>query len=253
MISPPRDIFSDALCVPAPKPPRAPVVDAMASMAEDDLAKAMTAATAPVKRSAAPNEFRKPILALLHANGGMSASDIGYELGLDPQSASNRMRGIIDHGLVSKRKSYCGPCGNFIYIYTISPIGMAELFPDSPQAQAAAEAKVLERKRNSLLLKTLRMIAENPMIKSANIQRRTKLHESTVNNHIRALKKSGWIASGDENRIRDTPWIVSPAGSDAIAHLQRAGGQPQREVGILQGDGAGRRVGPLAGKFKGVK
>ena len=202
MISPPRDIFSDALCVPAPKPHRAPVVDAMASMAEDDLAKAMAAATAPVKRSAAPNEFRKPILALLHANGGMSASDIGYELGLDPQSASNRMRGIIDHGLVSKRKSR-GPCGNFIYIYTISPIGMAELFPDSPQAQAAAEAKVLERKRNSLLLKTLRMIAENPMIKSAIIQRRTKLHESTVNNHIRALKKSGWIVSGDE--FRSTP------------------------------------------------
>lgn len=252
MISPPRDIFSDALCVPAPKPPRAPVVDAMASMAEDDLAKAMVAATAPVKRSAAPNEFRKPILALLHSNGGMSANEIGDELGLEPQSASNRMRGIIDHGLVSKRKSR-GPCGNFIYIYTISPIGMAELFPNDPKAQAAAEAKELERKGKSLLFKTLRMIAANPMIKSAIIQRRTKLHESTVNNHIRALKKSGWIASGDENRIRDTPWVVTPAGSAVVADLQRAGGATQREVGILQGDVAGKQVWPLAGKFKGVK
>ena len=252
MISPPRDIFSDALCVPAPKLPRAPVVDAMASMAEDDLAKAMAAAQAPVKRCAVPNEFRKPILALLHMNGGMSANEIGDELGLEPQSASNRMRGIIDHGLVAKRKSR-GPCGNFIYIYTISPIGMAELFPNDPKAQAAAEAKELERKGKSLLFKTLRMIAANPMIKSAIIQRRTKLHESTVNNHIRALKKSGWIVSGDENRIRDTPWIGSPAGSDALAHLQLAGGAPQREVGILQGDGAGRQAGPLVGKFKGVK
>ena len=247
MISQPRDIFSDALCVPAPKPPRAPVVDAMASMAEDDLAKAMAAAQAPVKRCAVPNEFRKPILELLHMNGGMSANEIGDELGLEPQSASNRMRGIIDHGLVSKRKSR-GPCGNFIYIYTISPIGMAELFPNDPKAQAAAEAKELERKGKILLFKTLRMIAANPMIKSAIIQRRTKLHESTVNNHIRALKKSGWIVSGDENRIRNTPWVVTSAGSAVVAHLQRAAGQPQREVGVLHGDVAGKQVGAVARK-----
>lgn len=217
MLTQSRDIHSTAIMTPLPRQ-RIAVVDKFTSMGEDALAKAWSASLAPMKRCAVPNEFRKPILALLHMNGGMSANEIGDELGLEPQSASNRMRGIIDHGLVSKRKSR-GPCGNFIYIYTISPIGMAELFPNDPEAQAAAKAKELERKRKSLLFKTLRMIATNPMIKSAIIQRRTKLHESTVNNHIRALKKSGWIVSGDENRIRDTPWVVTSAGSAALAEV----------------------------------
>lgn len=172
MISPPRDIFSDALCVPAPKPPRAPVVDAMASMAEEDLAKAMAAAkkldAVTIPAGQHPSLFLKY---LAKRNGPVLLSELADEFKMGARSASNFMRQPVNCGLAVVS-------GRNIRTYRITRAGR----------RSVEEGKLtVERKP-----------------------------------------------------YKDTD-------------LQRAGCQPQREVGVSQGDGAGKQVGPLAGKFKGVK
>lgn len=222
MISPPRDIFSAPMCSQAPKPPRAPVVDAASFDEIRELAGEQAARTRELFASVLLTAFN-------------DAADP-----LDPQTATSQKRAEqraarrwLDHGGKDFRM-VCDWAG-------VNPDAVRERW-------LSGKITGLRQVERPIEIAALEYIRDNPGSNAADVHRGGVGHplhrlQATVGD----LGKRGLIC-----RVKGkfNPNNITEAG---IAHLQRAGGTPQREVGVLQGSGAEMRDGAVARKREGVK
>ena len=222
MISPPRDIFSDALSTPAPKPPRAPVVDAVSLDDMRELAGEQAARTRELWASVLLTAFN-------------DAAD--FEA---PENATSQRR--ADQRAARRWLNHGGKDFRMVCDW-------AGVNPDAVRERwLSGKITGLRQVERPIEIAALEYIRDNPGSNAADVHRGGVGHplhrlQATVGD----LGKMGLIC-----RVKGkfNPNNITEAG---VAHLQRAGVVPQREVGILQGDGAGRQGGPLARKREGVK
>ena len=222
MISPPRDIFSAPMCSQAPKPPRVAVADAVSFNDAREMAGEQAARTRELWASVLLTAFND-------AAGPVDPDTVTSQRRADQRAA----RRWLDHG----GRDFRLVCS------------LAGVDPDAVRENwLSGKITGLRQVERPIEIAALEYIRDNPGSNAADVHRGGVGHplhrlQATVGD----LGKRGLIC-----RVKGkfNPNNITEAG---VAHLQRAGGQPQREVGVSQGDGAGKQVGPLAGKFKGVK
>ena len=222
MISPPRDIFSDALRVPAPKPPRVAAADAVNFNDARELAGEQAARTRELWASVLLTAFN-------------DAAD--FEA---PENATSQRR--ADQRAARRWLNHGGKDFRMVCDW-------AGVNPDAVRERwLSGKITGLRQVERPIEICALEYIRDNPGSNAADVHRGGVGHPlHRLQATVRDLGNRGLIC-----RVKGkfNPNNITEAG---IAYLQRAGGLPQREVGISQGDVAGKQVGPLTGKREGVK